>query len=346
VKIQVIDPLVDRRWNELVARHPRASVFHERGWLEGLARTYGYQPYVLTTAAAGETLEDGIAFCHVSSWLTGSRLVSLPFSDHCEPLLVDVSELPNFMNWLRAEGSLQHVDYVELRPSSMTDGLSYGLQPSSSYWFHELDVTPSLGQIFQRMHNNSFKRKVRRAERERLSYESGRSKELLDEFYRLLKITRRRHQLPPQPRTWFRNLLESMGEKCQIRLTRKDGVAIAAMLTLQHRSCVVYKYGCSDEKFHSLGGMPFLFWRLIEETKTAGSEKIDLGRTELNNDGLITFKDRLGARRKLLTYCRYTDKPARGGANLFESPKLRQCISYLPKAISSVAGRVLYRHIG
>jgi hypothetical protein len=92
--------------------------------------------------------------------------------------------------------------------------------------------------------------------------------------------------------------------------------------------------------------MPFLFWRLIEESKAAGSGKIDLGRTELNNEGLITFKDRLGTSRKLLTYFRYTNKPARGGASLFDSPRLRQFISYLPKTISSAAGRVLYRHIG
>jgi hypothetical protein len=346
VKINIINPLLDRRWDELVARHPKASVFHDRGWLEGLARTYGYEPCVLTTAAAGEALEDGIALCRISSWVTGTRLVSLPFSDHCEPLLRNIGELPNFINWLRAEGAVKPFDYVELRPLSEADDLGNGLQPSCSYWYHELDLAPGLEQILQRMHNNSFKRKIGRAERERLSYESGRSKELLDEFYRLLKMTRRRHQLPPQPRAWFRNLVESMGEKGQISLTRKDGVAIAAMLTLKHRSCVVYKYGCSDERFHGLGGMPFLFWRLIQESKAARSEKIDLGRTDLKNDGLMTFKDRLGARKKLLTYCRYTSKPTRGGAILFDSPRLRQFVSYLPKAISSAAGRVLYRHIG
>jgi hypothetical protein len=330
----------------LVARHPRASVFHERGWLEGLARSYGYQPYVLTTAASGEKLEDGIVLCRISSWVTGTRLVSLPFSDHCEPLVRDGDELSNFIDWLRTDGALTPFDYVELRPLSLADGLSYGLQPSSAYWYHELDLAPSLENLFRGMHDNSFKRKIQRASRERLSYESGRSNDLLNEFYRLLSITRRRHQLPPQPRAWFRNLLERMGETCQIRLTRKNGVAIAAMLTLQHRSCVVYKYGCSDEKFHNLGGMPFLFWRLIEESKAGGIEKIDLGRTELKNEGLITFKDRLGTSRKLLTYCRHTNKPQRHGPSLIDSPRLRQFVSYLPKTISSAAGRVLYRHIG
>src|SRR5260370_39896401 len=31
-------------------------------------------------------LESGIVLCRVESWLTGCRLVSLPFSDHCQPI--------------------------------------------------------------------------------------------------------------------------------------------------------------------------------------------------------------------------------------------------------------------
>jgi Acetyltransferase (GNAT) domain len=152
--------------------------------------------------------------------------------------------------------------------------------------------------------------------------------------------------LLPQPRIWFRNLLECMGDKLQIRLTRKNGVPIAAMLTLQHQSSVVYKYGCSDARSHNLGGMPFLFWRLVEEGKASGAEKIDFGRSDLNNEGLIAFKDRFGARRKLLTYYRYTKTGRRGVATLWDSQAVRQFFSFLPDAVSSAAGRVLYRHMG
>jgi len=86
-----IDPLEDRRWDEFVQRHPRASLFHSRAWLEALSRTYRYKPIAFTTSPAGQRLENGILFCQVESWLTGRRLVSLPFSDHCEPL-VDTEE--------------------------------------------------------------------------------------------------------------------------------------------------------------------------------------------------------------------------------------------------------------
>src|SRR5580700_5556025 len=89
VSVYLIDPLSDDRWNDLVAHHPRATTFHQRGWLQALARTYDYHPLVLTTGAAGEPLDNGIVFCHIASWVTGTRLVSLPFADHCDPLLND-----------------------------------------------------------------------------------------------------------------------------------------------------------------------------------------------------------------------------------------------------------------
>jgi hypothetical protein len=63
-----------------------------------------------------------------------------------------------------------------------------------------------------------------------------------------------------------------MSDKVQIRVTRKNGAPIAAMLILRHRWSVVYKYGYSCEGFHGLGGMPFLFWRVVEESKASGAE--------------------------------------------------------------------------
>jgi lipid II:glycine glycyltransferase (peptidoglycan interpeptide bridge formation enzyme) len=109
---------------------------------------------------------------------------------------------------------------------------------------------------------------------------------------------------------------------------------------------VVYKYGCSDGKFHHLGGMPFLFWRLIEDSKASGMEKIDFGRSDLDNEGLITFKDRLGTRRKLLTYYRYTYLQKVEAKFSWESRGFRGVLSRLPDVVLSTAGSLLYKHLG
>ena len=344
MNIHVTNPLTDPRWDDLVARHALASAFHQRGWLEALSLTYGYKPLVLTSASDGKPISDGIVLCRVSSWITGTRMVSLPFSDHCEPLLDDPQDLSEFVKWLRAERDSQKWKYVELRPLAQIRDNDCR-QPSQSYCFHELDLSPGLEQLFRNLHKDSIQRKIQRAEREQLSYATGRSEALADVFYQLMLRTRRRHHLLPQPRAWFKNLVDCMGAKAQIRVAAKDGMPVAAMLTLSHGSSVIYKYGCSDERYHSLGAMPFLFWKLIEEAKTSGAENIDLGRSDLEQESLIAFKDKFGATKKLLHYYRYPHG-SKGRPAAWGEHTIRQCFSILPDAVSSTAGRLVYRHMG
>jgi len=343
--VHVINPLVDQRWDALIAQHPQASPFHQPGWLRALQRTYGYEPLVLTGAAPGEEMKNGMPFCRISSWITGPRAVSLPFADHCEPLVSSEAERIVFMTWLQAEGTRQRWKYVEVRPLRLFQDPVPGWWPQHSYCFHELDLGPKLEMLFCGMHRDCIRRKVRRAGREGITYEVGRSLELLDAFYRLLLITRKRLRILPQPRSWFRNLLECMGENLHIRVARKDGRPIASILTLKNRRSVIYKYGCSDEKFHKLGGMPFLFWKLITESKAEGAETIDFGRSGLENGGLIRFKSELGTGPRNLIYYRSPGNENKT-TEARHSKSVSRVISMLPDGISRAAGRILYRHMG
>jgi CelD/BcsL family acetyltransferase involved in cellulose biosynthesis len=344
--LNIIDPLTDTRWDDLVARHPSASAFHRRGWLEALKQTYGYRPFVLTSASTTESLTDGIVACRITSWLTGTRLVSLPFADHCEPLYSDTGEQHQLTDRLVEECEKQHCKYLEFRPLVASADLGNEYQPSESFYFHELDLAPSIEHLFKGLHKDSIQRKIRRAEKEQLSYEVGRTDEFIETFYNLLLITRRRHHLPPQPKSWFRNLAKNMGDALHIRLARKNGAPIAALLTLRHRSNIIYKYGCSDGAFHQLGGMPFLFWKLIEEGKATGATCIDFGRSEMENEGLVAFKDKFGTTKRTLTYFRYPQTTKQNAHAWGDSGLARRVFSILPDGVLSAAGKVLYRHIG
>jgi CelD/BcsL family acetyltransferase involved in cellulose biosynthesis len=341
--IYTLNPMKDPRWTRFIAGHPQATVFHSVPWLTALHKTYGYDPIVVTTAPPNAAIEQGIVFCRVSSWVTGTRLVSLPFADHCEPLVNDANAGSEISEWLQRERAKRHWKYVELRPLAGSPYLGDGLRPGDSYCFHELDLSPGLDELHHALHKDSIQRKIRRAEREGLSYESGSTPRLLEEFYHLLLITRRRLHALPQPRGWFRNLSAALGADFEIRVARKNGSALASILSLRHRSSVVYKYGASDHALHNLGGMPFLFWKLIGESKAAGAERIDFGRSDLDNPGLITFKNRFGTSKKSLTYLRATSAPEETAWNV---RALRPYFYLLPDALCSTAGRVLYRHMG
>src|SRR5687767_11913377 len=114
VSVYRLDPLQDPRWSTLVARHPRASVFHTRQWLDALRCTYGYQPVAFTTCAPSAELRDAVVFCEIQSWLTGSRLVSLPFSDHCDPLLNDPDQFASIRSHMQEQCSSARWQYIEL----------------------------------------------------------------------------------------------------------------------------------------------------------------------------------------------------------------------------------------
>jgi lipid II:glycine glycyltransferase (peptidoglycan interpeptide bridge formation enzyme) len=132
----------------------------------------------------------------------------------------------------------------------------------------------------------------------------------------------------------------------------KDGVPVAGILTLSFKKTMVYKYGGSDAAHHPLGSMPFLFWRAIQEAKAHGIEELDLGRSDLDQPGLIAFKDHLGATRSELAYYFLPERRvgrAREGMLAHDGPLARvarRLVAHLPDAALDLTGRLLYKHLG
>lgn len=343
------DPLADKRWDAFVSRHPRASLFHSSAWLRALQKTYGYQPVAFSWPAPGEALQGAILFCEVDSWLTGRRLVSLPFSDHCDPLLSDADYRP-LLSALENKLSAARWRYIEVRPLNSGDPDSASWHSSATYHFHRLDLRPDLDTLFRGFHHSSTQRKIRRAEREGLEYREGSSESLFNDFYRLLVVTRKRHSIPPQPRKWFRNLMEAFGEDLKFRLAFKGNRAVAGMLTIRHKDTLYYKNGGSDARFHSLGGMHLLFWNSIQDAKGQGLASLDFGRVDTDQPGLITFKNRWGAVASPLHYYRFSPGKlpvhAFDPANTFQRRAINVFCSISPSFLLPACGSLLYRHIG
>jgi CelD/BcsL family acetyltransferase involved in cellulose biosynthesis len=346
-----IKPLKDSRWDSFLQRHSRASVFHSSPWLQALSRTYGYEPIVYTTSPAGQELENGIVFCEVESWLTGRRLVSLPFSDHCEPL-VDTTEDHDVLSaTLEQEFQRERWNYLELRPLQPFELVTSLRHTAVTYAFHQLDLGSSIDAIFSNFHKSSTQRKIRRAEREGLTYREGSTPGLLDDFYRLFTLTRKRQGLAPQSKKWFSNLMDCLGDALKIRLALKGEQPIAAIVTIRYKDTLTYKYGCSDSRFNNLGCMHLLLWNAIQEAKSSGLQLLDFGRSDADQQGLIAFKNRWGATQSVLTYSRYG--VSEGSTHLFDlynskwkSRVVKRVLKHVSPAILPMIGQILYQHIG
>ena len=341
-----IDPLRDTRWTELTARHPQASVFHTSGWLRALQATYGYEPVAFTTSAPNEDLTNAVLFCAVRSWLTGSRLVSLPFSDHCEPLVEHIDQFRSFCVYAESLRKKDQWKYVEIRSANSLLDFGSGFSESKTYCLHRLDLRPSLDALHKGFSKKGVQHRIVRAERESLTYEAGRSESLVQQLFGLLMLTRIRHHIPPQPIEWFRNLVACMGDDMCIRIASKAGRPVAGILTISHGKKVVYKYSGSDTRFNNLGGTPMLLWQVIKEAKEVGVEEFDFGRSDLDNPGLIAFKEHWSAVNSTLTTWRAPAATASSSLDQVKGWLAKEGFARLPDSALTLAGRLLYRHIG
>jgi hypothetical protein len=350
MSVYQINPLEDTRWGALTETHPRASIFHTSAWLRSLQQTYGYEPVALTTCAPGAELRNAIVFCRVKSWLTGERLVSVPFADHCDPLFDRLEDFYSILEAAAGGIAGSSCKHVEIRPlDSDALGLSQreDYHPGKIFRIHLLDLKPKLEDLLRSFDKSSVQRRIRRVEKEALKYEEGDSPELLKKFYSLQVQTRRRHQVPPQPMTWFSNVLAALGAKAKIRMVSKDETPIASILTLAHGESLVYKYGCSDARFNNLGGMVSLFWRTIQDAKAAGVKTFDFGRSDLDNPGLLNFKSNWGTANLPLTYWRCPRAAKREDSVPSGSRRMGgYIVSRLPDPLLILLGRTLYKHVG
>jgi hypothetical protein len=338
-----INPLRDERWTDLLSRHPAASVFHSRPWLSALARTYGYQPAVLTTSPPGSDLTDGLAFSRISSWLTGRRLVSLPLSDHCDILASDAPTMGTLAAAFLQRSANEGCRYAELRPTMCLARHASGYRNQQAFVLHRLDLRPELPDLLHRFHPSCVQRKIRRADRERIHVDSGRNARLVEALYELIILTRRRHRLPAQPLPWFRHLIEEGGDAVRIYVASKDGTPVAGALTLGFKKTLTYKYGASDQTLHATGGMIRLLWQVIQDGRARGYEELDLGRSDIENAGLTTFKDHWAASRSPLCYWRAN---TRRQSTHWHAAMPAALWSYAPDRLIAVAGRLLYKHAG
>ena len=124
-----------------------------------------------------------------------------------------------------------------LQPETLTQEK---LGESSRFCLHLLDLRPAPEELYRNFHEIHAVKSATGRARGAPACVEGRSEAELGVFYKLLMLTRRRHQLPPQPMVWFQNLIAGFGDKLSIRIALKGETPVASILTIAHNRTVVY----------------------------------------------------------------------------------------------------------
>lgn len=332
----------DPRWLDFIESDPQATLFHHPAWIQLLAQCYGYQGFVLALSSPQNGLRAGLPIMEIHSALTGRRWVSLPFTDHCAPLCNDEESLSQLTVQLPAAIESRSIPRVQLK----WDYPHPSLRAHSEFFLHKLRLSSDETEVASRIKHKQF-RQIKVAEERGVRIERGIDSTFVENFYRLHLQTRRKKGVPIQPRKFFRLLEQDILRAGLgfILLARKDGHCVAGAVFLHWNKTLIYKYSASNEiGRHSLA-MDLLLWNAIAWGGANGFQWMDMGRTDIEDEGLRNFKLRWGAQESPLVYSELpvSESPEK---NSRLAPLMKSVITHSPASVGKLLGELLYRHFG
>jgi lipid II:glycine glycyltransferase (peptidoglycan interpeptide bridge formation enzyme) len=209
---------------------------------------------------------------------------------------------------------------------------------------HLLSLSGGRQEILRRLSAGPVARAIHKAQREGVTTEVTTSPADLMTFYRLHLETRRRLGVPVQPKRF----LENIWRECIaaglgfVVVARWQSRAIATGLFLGWNGTLIYKFGASDPHHWHLRPNNLVFWTAIQEGSDRGYRWLDLGRSDLDNQGLREFKRRWGAAEVPLVYSHVADNPPSRRTGLI-MPALTRLIQNSPPIVCRAIGELLYR---
>ncbi len=348
----VVEPWIDARWDAYVASHPRATVYHTSAWIRLVCEIGRYPSLCLLSEHDGR-VTGLLPFVSVDSALTGRRVSTLPFSDAVGALADDEATAHALVEEARAVRVRRRSGFYELRgPYTLRDGSNVepkGFARSTHFSNFVIPLAGDAEAVRKTFARTSVRQTITKGERLGVVVRAGDARDL-DAFYSLYVKNRRRHGIPPQPRSLFAHILERMtnSPRAILYLAEHESRAIAALIVIRFNGVTYAKYEGVDETRRELVALYPLFWKTIEDAVNAGDRLYDFGRTAGDNPGLNEFKQRWGTTKVDLPY--YFDPP-REGVSVVKSDSLKyrlftNAFRRMPESWSIRIGKRIFRHFG
>jgi lipid II:glycine glycyltransferase (peptidoglycan interpeptide bridge formation enzyme) len=332
--------------DQYVDDHAGGSPFHLASWMNVLIDTYSFRPHCIISRNNAGKIQGLLPFVWQRGICGGRKLCALPFSDFCGPLAdaeeatAEIAEQLDILKGLFKGG-------VEVR--NAVDKKSDYI--SRTYFRHHFIPLPhEMRDAIRTFNKRSVQYSIRKAEKAGVVVREENNEEGIRQFERLNSLTRRKHGMPPQPHRLFVAIYNRMvaNGRGHVLLGFYKDTAIAGVLLLRTKGTVVYKYSASDPKILTLLAPNHLItWRAIELSRKLGAKVFDFGRTELNNAGLLRFKEMWSTKQEDLPYSYY---PAPSGAlHIYQNSRLtdfgKNIWRLLPIPIASRIGGLIYKYL-
>ena len=353
-RVDSIDPLKDKRWDEFVRKHPFGWVAHLSGWKRVLETSFPQMKghYLILIDPQSNQIKAGLPVFEVRSWLTGNRLISIPFATLSDPLVSSTDEIDAL---LREAKNLLHerkFSYLELKTLHAVPFMDKKhLADECFFRHHYLELREGPEALWKNLNYKAVRYEINRSRKHKLAVRVAERESDFITFYRLYALTRKRLGLPSQPQVFFGTLWDTFSPSGNvvILLAEFEGKVIAGHFLLKFNGRVSAEAVGWDNSYSKMSPNHFLFWEGINSACAEGCRIYDFGRTSPNNQPLLDFKKRWGAQvTDLHSFC-YPIRSYRGIVDR-ESSKTYKLARFAcqraPGFAYSFIGDFCYRHLG
>jgi CelD/BcsL family acetyltransferase involved in cellulose biosynthesis len=268
-----------------------------------LAHSYGWQPTAYLVLDDRGEPRAGLPFCRISDML-GERLVALPFSDYCDPLVNDAASWHLLMDHLLSEQCPVTLRCLHSRLPLDDTRLTLAKEAK----WHRLDLHPGLDELWNGMHD-STRRAIRKSERSGLAVRMAQSEPELRAFFEMhLRVRKYKYGLLAQPYSFFQNIWRQFVDSQQgfLLLAFNGDSIVAGDFFLQWKETLYYKFNASIPDNLSCRPNDLLIWEGIQLGKQRGFTYLDFGLSDVDQEGLLRYKRKFGTEEGTISFLRHT----------------------------------------
>ena len=201
---------IDNPWSSLIEEQAKDIFYYDPRWFELINKLYGYRIISLTTTNAEGHITGYLPLCLVSSFLTGRRLVSLPFSDQCPLLAVDEATAIDLIEKAIQLAKQEHVKYLELRTGChevLTKRPEFTENNLYVNWIIPLCDRPE--DVWKGL-RKPVQHQIKKSQKHGIHIRSAQTREDMAIYYKLHVQTRiKKHGMPAQSKDYFFQLWDT-----------------------------------------------------------------------------------------------------------------------------------------
>jgi FemAB-related protein (PEP-CTERM system-associated) len=327
-----------REWDDYVAAHPHATLYHSRVWREAGMRAYRLRaPFLI---ARKDHRVCGVLPLFLVRNPSGGYATSGLFGAYGRVLADDAAAGKALLDGARARAAQARVAYLVLK------GLAE--EPfASEFVCRDFCVIAKMAlpgdpQVLWKGFRDKIRNSIRKAQKSDLKLFTG--PEQLQCFYDVLAENMHRKGTPIYGTEFMRVLCEALGENAEVFTLWRDGRAISGALVCYHKGTVYVPFASSRPEAFRFNPNNLIYWEIMQRACRLGMHTFDFGRSP-RDSSTLAFKLGWGA---TITAQPFFVQTLKGAPPTFDvnTPGMQRLVrlwQHLPRPIADALGPSICR---